>query len=89
MAQFILIRHKVRDFTVWKTGFDSHDAKRTEAGMTVKHVLRGADDPNEVIVLVEAKDLERAKAFVASPELRQGMQSSGVIDKPDVYFLKE
>ena len=84
---FILIRHKVRDFNTWKTGYDVHQPKRTEAGLTEKYLLRSADDANEVVMLFEAEDLNRAKAFAASAELRDKMQEVGVVDKPDVYFL--
>ena len=84
---FILIRHKVRDFNTWKTGYDAHQTKRKEAGLTECYLLRGADDPNEVVMLFEAEDLNRAKAFAASAELRDKMQEVGVIDKPDIYFL--
>ena len=84
---FILIRHKVRDFETWKTGYDAHQPKRIEAGLAEKYLLRGADDANEVIILFEAQDLNRAKAFVASADLREKMQEVGVIDKPDIYFL--
>ncbi len=85
---FLLIRHKVRDFTTWKTGYDGHQPKRSEAGLTEKYLLRGADDANEVVILFEAQDLERAKAFAASADLREKMQEVGVIDKPDIYYLK-
>ena len=84
---FILIRHKVRDFKTWKAGYDAHQPKRIEAGLTEKYLLRGADDANEVVVLFEAQDLNRAKEFVASADLREKMQEVGVIDKPDIYFL--
>ena len=84
---FILIRHKVRDFDTWKTGYDAHQPKRTEAGLTEKYLLRSADDTNEVVMLFEAADLNRAKAFAASADLREKMQEVGVIDKPDIYFL--
>jgi hypothetical protein len=87
MANFVLVRHKVRDFAVWKRGYDVHLPKRTESGLTEKHLLRGANDPNEVILLLEAKDLTLAKAFVDSVDLRETMQKLGVVDKPDVYFL--
>jgi hypothetical protein len=87
MANFLLVRHKVRDFSEWKRGYDAHLSKRTEAGLTEKHLLRGADNPNEVVALFEAKDLNRAKAFVDSADLRETMQKLGVVDKPDVYFL--
>jgi hypothetical protein len=87
MASYLLIRHKVRDFSEWKRGYDAHLPKRTEAGLTEKHLLRGASDANEVILLFQAEDLGRAKAFAESPDLRQTMQNVGVLDKPDIYFL--
>ena len=87
MASFVLVRHKVRDFAEWKRGYDAHLPKRTDAGLTEKHLLRGANDPNEVVLLLEAEDQNRAKAFVESVDLRETMQKVGVVDKPDVYFL--
>jgi hypothetical protein len=84
---FLLIRHRVKDFRAWKTGYDAHQPKRTEAGLTEKYLLRGADDANEVVLLFEAQDLDRAKVFAASADLREKMQEVGVIDKPDIYFL--
>ncbi len=85
----LLIRHKVKDFETWKTGYDAHQPKRTEAGLTEKFVLRGADDANEVVLLFEARDLNRAKVFATSQDLREKMQEVGVIDKPDIYFLNK
>jgi hypothetical protein len=88
MASYMLVRHKVQDFEVWKAGFDAHLPNRLEAGLTDKKLLRGADDTNEVILLFKAADLDCAKAFSESADLRETMQKLGVIDKPDIYFLK-
>ena len=87
MASFLLIRHKVRDFADWKRGYDMHQPKRTEAGLTEKHLLQVTGNPNEVVMLFETTDLARAKAFVGSADLQEVMQKVGVVDKPDVYFL--
>jgi hypothetical protein len=87
MVNYVLIRHKVRDFSQWKRGYDAHLPKRNEAGLTEKHLLRGASDPNEVIILFEAKDLKRAEDFAGSADLKEAMQKGGVVDKPDIYFL--
>ncbi len=87
MASYMLVRHKVRDFSEWKPGYDAHLPKRAEAGLTEKYLLRGADDPNEVVLLFEAQDLNRAKAFAESADLRETMQKVGVLDTPDIYFL--
>jgi hypothetical protein len=87
MASYMLVRSKVRDYPEWKRGYDAHLPKRVEAGLTEKYLLRGAKDQNEVIVLFEARDLNRAKTFAESTDLRETMQKVGVIDKPDIYFL--
>ena len=87
MSAFLLIRHKVRDFAEWKRGYDAHQPKRAAAGLTEKHLLRSAGDANEVVILFEAQDLDRAKAFSDSADLRETMQKVGVVDKPDLYFL--
>ena len=84
----MLVRHKVADFSKWKPVYDAHASARQSAGLKEEHLLRNADDPNEVILLFSADDLDKAKAFAASDELRQAMQKAGVSDKPDVYFLE-
>jgi len=83
----MLVRSKVRDFTTWKPAYDAHKPVRDAAGLTEKYLLRNADDANEIVLLFEAQDLDRAKAFAASADLRERMQESGVVDKPDIYFL--
>jgi hypothetical protein len=88
MANFLLIRHKVKDFKSWKRGYDAHRPSRAAAGLTQKSLLRSVADPNEVVVLFAAKDLRKAKAFVASDDLREAMQRVGVVDVPNIYFLK-
>ena len=85
----MLIRHKVADFAKWKPVYDAHSPSRQKAGLKEEYLLRSADDPNEVILLFSAEDLDKAKAFTASDDLRQAMQKAGVRDKPDVYFLKD
>lgn len=87
MTRYLLIRHKVKDFTAWKQGYDAHLPKRTEAGLAEKYLLRADSDPNEVFLLFEVQDLSRAKAFSESADLRERMQKLGVVDKPDIYFL--
>ena len=87
MASYTIVRSKVRDFAEWKSEYDAHLPKREEAGLTEKYLLRGANDPNEVILVFEAADLNRARAFAESAELREVMQKVGVVDKPDIYYL--
>ncbi len=89
MLTYMLVRHKVKDFTAWKRGYDADLPNRIEAGLTEKHLFRGEKDMNEVITLFEARDLVLARKFAESPNLREAMEKAGVIDKPDIYFLHE
>ena len=85
--QYVLVRHRVADFSKWKAAYDSHLPARQKAGLKEKHLLRNIDDPNEVILLFEAEDIEKAREFGNSPDLGEAMQKAGVVDKPDIYFL--
>ncbi len=87
MASYMLVRHKVRDFKAWKAGYDEHRPKRDAAGLSEMHLLHNSEDPNEVIALFSANNLDDARAFATSEDLRETMQKVGVIDKPDIYFL--
>ena len=84
----MLIRHKVADFAKWKPVYDAHLSARQEAGLKEEHLFRNADDPNEVLLLFSGDDIDKAKAFIASDDVRQTMQKAGVSDRPDVYFLR-
>lgn len=85
---FILVRHKVRDFSRWKRGYDAHAPVRRKAGLRQKALLRGVRNPREVVILFQAGSLKGAKAFAASPGLRKAMKAAGVVGKPEMSFLK-
>lgn len=86
---YVLVRHKVADYARWKPVFDEHSAARKASGFKGGHLFRKADDPNELVILLEVDNLEKARQFVQSEDLRKTMQRSGVYDQPDVYFLDE
>ena len=86
---YLLIRHKVANFAKWKPAYDAHGSARANAGLKEERLLRNIDDPNEVVLLFSAQDLDKAKQFAASDELRQRMQQAGVTDKPDLWFLND
>lgn len=87
MINYMLVRHKVKDFTSWKRIYDEHLPKRDDAGLTEKLLLRGMDNKDEVIILFEARDIGRARKFVDSTDMKDTMEKAGVIDKPDISFL--
>ena len=85
----ILVRHKVQDYAKWKPVFDEHGATQRAGGSRGGYLFRNADDPNEVVALIEWDDLAKARNFVNSADLREAMERAGVSDQPDIYFLDE
>ena len=86
---YMLVRHKVTDYVKWKLGFDAHSVTRQVNGSRGGQLFRNASDPNELVVLLEWDNLEKARQFAQSEDLREVMQRAGVVDHPDIYFLKD
>lgn len=86
---YMLVRHNVVDYENWKPIFEEHGSTRRESGSKGGLLFRNADDPNEVVILLEWDDLENARQFAQSEDLREIMQRYGVIGQPDIYFLEE
>ena len=87
---YLLVRHKVEECQRWKPVFDhDHGATRARSGSKEGRILRNADDPNELLILLEWDSLENARRFTDADDLREAMQRAGVADQPDVYFLEE
>lgn len=85
----VLVRHKVRDYATWKVFFDEHGTTRQASGSGGGRLFRNAYEPNEIVILLEWDDLDKARQFVQSTDLRETMQQAGVVDQPDIYFLEE
>jgi len=84
----VIVRHKVQDYSTWKSAFDDFvDARRT-GGEKSYQIFHMDDDPNNVMALVEYDNLDNARNFFASSELREAMGKAGVTEPPEIYFLE-
>jgi hypothetical protein len=84
---YLLVRHKVREFHEWKRVFDTHREAQRHSGLRIEKVMRNLYEPNEVFLLFEVTDLAKARGFVSSSEVPDAQAASGVMDRPDIYFL--
>jgi hypothetical protein len=82
---YMLIRHRVKDFAKWKMIFDAAYPVRKSFGEKNCRVFRNADDPNDVTVLMEWDDLQKALRYSQSEDLKMGMKAAGVVGEPVVY----
>jgi hypothetical protein len=73
---FILTRINVGDYDRWKPMFDQ-DAPATRSEAKNHRILRNADDPNEVFILIEFDTADQARAG------RHKLLASGVLDRFD------
>jgi hypothetical protein len=88
MANYVMVRSRVQDYAKWKAAYDAHKSSRTAAGVSEKNLFREVNDSNVVTLVFEVEDSKRAEGFFTSDDLREAMQKSGVVGKPDVYFLR-
>ena len=86
---YVLIHHQVNDFGKWKAAYDAHGPERQKAGLKEVSLLHKLDDANDVTLIFEAKDLDKAQQFAGSPNLKDVMQKAGVVGKPEITYLKD
>jgi hypothetical protein len=84
----VVVRHKVRDFS-WKPFFLGDAKRQRDSGFTSWRVMRNQNDMNEVVVIFECEDLDKARPMFSDPALAELMKKAGVVDQPTVFMLVE
>jgi heme-degrading monooxygenase HmoA len=85
----MFIRGNVQDYKTWKSVFDSKNDLRRRYGQQSHQILRPENGSNEVDILFVWDDLDNARRFASSAELKETMQEAGVVGKPEILFLEE
>ncbi len=66
----VSVTHKVADYGKWQVAYDGHDSARIAYGLHSYVIARGFNDANMVMVVLKTDDVEKAKAFVKDPSLK-------------------
>lgn len=61
--------------------------KHAEHGLILRHVWRNADDPNEVLFIFTAADLDRARKFIESMHA-QARKENANANLPEMLYLR-
>lgn len=85
---YVLVIHKIEDYDKWRTIYDENMTNRSDNGSKGAHVFRNDDNPNEIVILLEWDNLNNARKFYESSDLREKMQKAGVMGKPEIHFLE-
>ena len=86
---YMLVRSSVQDYEAWKPVFESGMDMRRRNGEKSYQILREGNGSSELIALFQWDNLDNARRFAASPELKEAMQRAGVVGKPEILFLEE
>jgi hypothetical protein len=72
------VENTVRDYDTWKATFDKFDRERRDRGVRSYRVVRGHEDPQQVIIDMEFDSTTRAEEFreflssvVSTPQARE------------------
>ena len=86
---YMFVRNSVKDFEAWKSVFDSESDLRKRNGEMSYQILRQDNGSTDLFLLFEWDNLDNARAYAASPDLKEGMERAGVTSKPEILFLEE
>ena len=86
---YVMVLHHVEDYDRWKPVFDENSDIRKDRGSKGAFILRNNNDPNHLVVLTEWENIENAKNFAESEDLKNTMVKAGVIGRPAVFYLEE
>jgi hypothetical protein len=89
IMSMVFVHHTVANYDAWRPGFDDHGRVRREYGLVDAGLYRGADDPNDVTIMLTTDDVTRAQEFLSSDNLREAMGRLGVIGAPDIWIAEE
>ncbi|GJQ35496.1 MAG: hypothetical protein JETCAE01_15060 [Anaerolineaceae bacterium] len=86
---YVLVRFTVEDLDKWKSVFEEAASLRKSFGSTGVRAFSKSGNPNEVVILGNYSDKEKAMQMFQSQEFRERTQSAGVKGPPEVTFLEE
>ena len=80
-------KHKVQDYEAWRPHFDKDQERLGKTGAKVVHVMRSADNANEVHFLFDVPDFDAFMGAMNEPDMARIMQEAGVLEAPVLYRL--
>lgn len=86
---YVLIQHQVRDYSTLEAVFRDDGERRRRSGSKGGKLFRNTDDPGNLVALFEWDDVERARVFANSYELREAVQWAGDATPPRATVLED
>jgi quinol monooxygenase YgiN len=85
----MFVKHQVGDYNNWKRVYDEIAPFRKESGVTTASVHRALNDHNSIIITHQFRDMNAAKKFADSEDLKSAMKKAGVNSQPEFWFAED
>ena len=87
-SALMIVTFSIKDYNTWRPVFDAAAPDRAQDGVGKGQVYRSADRPNDLLVVFDVADEKRARAWMASVQVRADWEKGGVIGTPSYRFAK-
>ncbi|MCH7586093.1 MAG: hypothetical protein IH941_13210 [Acidobacteria bacterium] len=83
----LIISYQVADFDAWKAVFDANEQGRQKQGYVGHHINRAENDPNSLTIYLAVEDVDSAKTYVTSDDVKSLMEKAGVTSQPEFMWM--
>ena len=84
----LFVQHTVASYGDWRKVYLDFAPVQKKMGVQAQAVYWQADNANNLVITHDFASADKARAFVASNELRTTMQGAGVKGMPQVWFTR-
>jgi steroid delta-isomerase-like uncharacterized protein len=84
---YVMIQHGVNNYSHWKQVFDSLFETRKENGCKTEFLFHTDNNPNELTLLFEWDNLDKARRFFESQKLDERVNQLGIEGSLKVFYL--
>lgn len=75
---YLHVKSTVEDYDAWKSSFDGYHTLRSEHGGKGYQLFQSAENPNEIVVVIEFDTVENARAWT------EYLEGEGELTKPQM-----
>lgn len=76
--KYVVCQMHVRDFEKWKSVMEGEAEAQHKTGLTLIHLWRSIDTPNCAFFVMEAEDVDRARAYLTPLSITWAKKRAGV-----------
>lgn len=81
----IFRRVRVADYKRFREVYDGGTEAREAGGTHNEQLFRNPKDPNDVLIMTTVDDIEQAKAYGGSEEVRDRQRAAGLLELSNYY----